>query len=526
MHKGFLAIALHAHLPYVRHPEYDNALEENWLYEAMTETYIPLLLVLERLKKDKIDFRITLSITPTLAAMLNDQLLQEKYLNRLDSLLELADLEIKRTLKQPVNKIARFYKRRLNEIRNAYIDLYNRNLICGFKKFQETGMVEIIASAATHGYLPLLSLDKSAVHAQIKIGIENYQRLFDKAPDGFWLPECGFYEGIDEILFKHSIRYTILETHGITHAHPRPNYGVYEPLYCPSGTAVFGRDPESTRQVWSSSEGYPGDSQYREFYRDIAHDLNTDYLRPFIHPTGIRTDTGFKYSRVTGKTEKKELYNHETALKKAAFHAADFVRKKEKQINEYSTVMNRKPVIVAPYDAELFGHWWYEGPEWLNQVIRIAAEKQSTIKLIHFSEYLDKYPTNQISNPSASSWGNNGFHETWLNESNDWIYPTLHRGITIMKNLANHYTNANGLTLRALRQAARELLLAQSSDWAFMINSGRHPEYAIKRTKDHLAKLERIDSEIRTDRIDEQWLSTIENQNKIFPQIDYGVYGE
>lgn len=527
MEKGYLAIVLHAHLPYVRHPEYVDSLEENWLYEAITETYIPLLFVLDSCVEDGIDFRLTLSLTSTLASMLADPLLQSRYLKRLEGLIELADKEIKRTRSQPeFNVLALMYHKRLLEVREAFINRYDQDLLRAFKGLQEQGNVEIIASAATHGYLPLLSENASAVQGQIKIGIEHYQKVFDRRPKGFWLPECGYYPGVDELLGQHGIRHTVLETHGITRAESRPKYGVYAPIYCPSGVAAFGRDPESSKQVWSATEGYPGDYDYREFYRDIAYDLDVDYVKPYIHRDGIRVDTGFKYFRITGKGDHKEVYVPEWAERKAELHAGDFMFNREKQIEYLATVMNRKPIVVAPYDAELFGHWWFEGPRWLDYLIRKIDSEQETIRLITLSEYLDAHPINQASTPCASSWGHNGHNETWLNGKNDWIYRHLHQGALSMERLAADHPRAEGLALRALRQAARELLVAQASDWAFMINTGAMAEYGTRRTETHLSRFTRLMREIESDNIDQDWLSIVESQNNIFPWVDYRAFCE
>jgi 1,4-alpha-glucan branching enzyme len=522
MVKCYLAFVLHAHLPFVRHPEYEGSLEEHWLFEAITDTYIPLLLVLENLVADRIDFRLTFSLTPTLASMLADPLLQSRYLRRLDLQIELAEKEVQRTHAQPgFNALARMYHQRFLQVRDVFLYRYNQNLLQAFTHLQELGNVEIVASAATHGYLPLLSVNPSAVRAQIRVGIDHHTQVFGRKPKGFWLPECGYYPGVDELLRERGIRYTILETHGITHADPRPTYGVYAPLYCPSGVAVFGRDPESSKQVWSSIEGYPGDFDYREFYRDIAYDLDFDYVKPYIHPTGIRTDSGIKYYRITGSGNHKEVYVPERAEKKAVIHAENFLFNRERQIDFLASVMDRKPIIVAPYDAELFGHWWFEGPRWLNHVIRKIASGQGMIRLITLSEYLEEYPINQVSTPSISSWGDRGFSEVWLNRSNDWIYPQLHRAAELMENMTRNHPKAKGITRRALNQAARELLLAQASDWAFMLKSGIMTEYATGRTKTHLLQLDRLFQEIEGAGIDKAWLSLIESRDNIFPGIDY-----
>jgi len=523
METGCLALVLHAHLPFVRHPEHEYSLEENWLYQAITETYVPLLLMMDGLVEDGIDFRLTFSLTPTLASMLGDALLQKRYRKRLDRLIELAGKEIARTRALPeFNRLARMYHKLFQRVRKAFAGRYRGDLVSAFRRLQDLGKIEILASAATHGYLPLLSVRESAVRAQVRLGIEHYRRAFHRGPRGFWLPECGFYSGVDRILREHGADFTILESHGVTRAIPRPRYGVHAPVACESGLAAFGRDPDSSRQVWSSVEGYPGDFDYREFYRDIGYDLDLGYILPYIHPDGIRIDTGIKYHRVTGKDVPKEPYVPERAELKAEMHAGHFLGERIRQVEDLAPLMDRKPLVLAPYDAELFGHWWFEGPRWLDQVIRKAA-RQDTIRLVTLSEYLDEYPVQDRAEPSPSSWGQRGFSEVWLNPQNHWIYPHLDSAARAMEELASARADARGLTRRALDQAARELLLAQASDWAFMINYGTTGEYATRRIKSHLLRLERLRGQIESGAIDRGWLAQLESQDNIFTGIDVGA---
>ncbi|NPV54000.1 MAG: DUF1957 domain-containing protein [Firmicutes bacterium] len=525
MEKGYLALVLHAHLPYIRHPEHDEFLEETWLYEAITESYIPLLRILNGLMDDGVDFRLTVSFTPTLVSMLNDPLLQERYVRHIGKLIELSEKEVERTRWQPVfNENARMYRDRFYEARHLFEDEYGRNILAGFKRLQDAGRLEIITSAATHGYLPLMELYRDAVRAQIKVALQLYEKVFGRRPVGFWLPECGYNPGDDAVLLEEGIRYFFTDAHGVLNASPRPRYGVFAPIYCPSGVAAFGRDMESSKQVWSAREGYPGDYDYREFYRDIGYDLEYDYIRPYIHKSGIRINTGIKYYRVTGKTPAKEPYIRRNAIEKAAIHAGNFMFNRERQIEYLYSVMDRKPVVVAPYDAELFGHWWFEGPEWLNFLIRKIAYDQNIIKLITPGDYLNIYKRNQVSTPSLSSWGYKGYNEVWLEGSNDWIYRHLHKAAERMRELARAYPSAGGVLRRALNQAARELLLAQSSDWAFIMKTGTMTQYAIKRTKDHIGRFTRLYENIRRNSIDEAWLGDIEYKDNIFPDIDYRVY--
>ncbi|MFH1824537.1 MAG: 1,4-alpha-glucan branching protein domain-containing protein [Candidatus Firestonebacteria bacterium] len=524
MEKGYICLVLHAHLPYVRHPEYEDFLEEDWFYEGITETYIPLLLMMEKLLEDKVDFRITMSLTPSLISMLVDPLLCDRTLKHIERLMELTEKEIRRTEFQPdFNKVARMYNYKFKLARDYFLKC-DKNLVHAFKKIQDTGKLEIITCAATHGYLPLM-LNQKAVKAQIKVGVDIYKKHFGRGPNGIWLSECGYYPGLDYILKENGIKFFFLDAHGIYFSTPRPKYGVYAPVFCKSGVAAFGRDLESSKQVWSAKEGYPGDFWCRDFYRDVGFDLEYDYIKPYINSDGTRIFTGIKYYRITGPSlECKEVYVPEKALEKAADQSGNFMFNREKQIEWLSEGMDRKPIIISPYDAELFGHWWYEGPNFLNFLFRKIYYDQKTIKCITPSEYLQEYPKNQVCTPCESSWGYKGYHEVWLEGSNDWIYRHLHKAADRMCELAERFPNAEGLFKRALNQASRELLLAQSSDWAFMMKTKTNVNYAVKRTKEHIAKFTRIYDMINSNSIYEKWLSDIEYKDNIFPDIDYKMY--
>jgi 1,4-alpha-glucan branching enzyme len=525
MEKGFLVLVLHTHLPYVRHPEYKEFLEEDWLYEAITETYIPLLDMFAGLERERVPCRLTMSFTAPLLNMLSDSLLQDRYRRRLGRLIELATKEVERTRTDPVfHPLAQMYLQLFTHARHVFVDRYDGNLVQAFRHFQEVGVVEFIACAATHGYLPLLRVNDKAVRAQIRIGIDEHRRFFGRDPLGFWLPECAYYPGVDEILKEHGIQYFFVDAHAIEYATPQPFYGVYAPLYCPSGVAAFGRDVESSKQVWSSIEGYPGDFAYRDFYRDVGYDLDYDYVRPYLPPTGERVNIGIKYYRITGRTDQKAPYNPSQAREKAALHAEHFLYNRQQQIERLAAVMDRPPLIVAPYDAELFGHWWFEGPQWLDFLVRKIAYDQQMFRLITPADYLQRFPTNQAATPAASSWGHRGYNEVWLSGENDWIYRHVHKAGDRMSELATRFPNPDSLQRRALNQATRELLLAQSSDWAFLMQQKTAPHYAATRTTDHLLRFTRLYESLGANAVDEQWLGEIEARDNIFPTLDYHVY--
>ncbi|MFH1380491.1 MAG: 1,4-alpha-glucan branching protein domain-containing protein [bacterium] len=525
MEQGYLAFVLHAHLPYVRHPEYDSFLEEDWYYESITETYLPLIAKFEKLIEDGVAFKITMTLSPTLLSMFEDRLLQYRYLKHINKLIELSHKEIERTRWQPeFNDLAHFYHDLFMKARFLFEEKYACSLINAFKYFQDNGCLEIITCAATHGFLPLMDINKTAVHAQIKTAVNQYKRLFGRKPKGMWLPECGYHPGHEEFLKEEGISYFFVDTHGILHGSPRPKYGIFAPVYCPSGVAAFGRDLESSKQVWSSKEGYPGDFNYRDFYRDIGFDLDYEYIRPYIAACGTRKNTGIKYHKITGHTDYKHVYYRQAALDKAAEHAGNFLFNRQKQAEHLHGFLKKKPIIVSPYDAELFGHWWFEGPEWIDFLIRKIHFDQDTIRMITPSEYLKENPHNQVIEPSMSSWGYKGYNEVWLEGSNDWIYRHLHAMADRMVELANTYSGAAGITERALNQAARELLLAQSSDWAFIMKTGTMVEYAKKRIISHISRFNRLYRDIRSNSINEQWLQDKESKDNLFPKLHFSNY--
>ncbi len=524
MPDGYLAMVLHAHLPYIRHPEDPGIMEERWLFEAITECYLPLVQSFEKLVKDEVHFRITLSLSPPLVAMLNDHLLQERYLRHLDALIRLAEAEIYRNRDNTAFRdLAVMYFERLNVVRRLFEEDYGGNLLLPIQSLQALGVLEVITTCATHGYLPLMQT-REARRAQVQLGVEQYIRLFGRPPAGMWLPECGYVPGIDEILKEFGIRYFFVETHGITNSSPSPRYGVHAPVYCPSGVAAFGRDPESSKQVWDRDTGYPGNPFYREFYRDIGYDLDLDYLAPCLPGGNIRCDTGIKYYRITGKGHNKEPYQPGLAEQRANMDARNFAFNRGEQLKYLSGRMDRKPIVVAPYDAELFGHWWYEGPIWLENLCRACDTGEYGVKMTTPANYLGDYMDNQVVNLAASSWGEGGYNLVWLNPTNDWIYRHIHRAETAMVDLADLHPAAGGAVRRLLNQAARELVLAQSSDWAFIIKTATAVQYAVQRISDHIGRFNTLALRLSEGEINEDELADFEKRDNIFPEMDYSIY--
>jgi len=524
MPKGFFSLVLHAHLPYVHHPEYEEFLEERWLFEAITETYLPLLMVFEKLDKDNIPFKLTMSITPPLMEMLSNKSLQEKYVRHMEKLIELATKEVTRTKNESpqLYKLAKYYKNKFDKILKVYCEDYDCDLLESLKNYYFKGNLELITCSATHAFLPFYKNYPEMIDLQLKIGIETFKKHIGKKPKGIWLAECAYFDDLDEYLSKNGLEFFFLDSHGFWYAETPPRYGVYRPIITPSGVFAFARDPESSEQVWSAEIGYPGDYNYREFYKDIGFEREYDYIKPYIDGSGVRVNTGIKYHRITGKKvelDKKEYYDPDVAMETVKNHAQDFLNKKIQQVIRLSKAFDgESPIIVAPFDAELFGHWWYEGPQFIEYFFR-ELKKQDIISAITPLEFLEKIDRVQMVRPAPSTWGANGFNEVWLNGKNDWIYPHIHEATEKFLDFSKRAKKLSKLQRRALKQALRELLLAQSSDWAFIITTGTSVDYAVTRVKIHLNRFLEIYKWLECDKIDEEKLEYYESVDDIFKDL-------
>jgi 1,4-alpha-glucan branching enzyme len=536
MATGYLALILHAHLPFVRHPEHEEFLEEDWLFEAITESYIPLLAMMERLVRDEVPFKVAMTVTPTLCAMLQDQLLRDRYVRYLDRSIALAGREMDRNRDdESLRALSQFYHDHFRQSRERFF-AWNGDLLAAFRRLRDDGCLELVASAATHGLLPLLQQSPEAVRAQIFVGCDSYRDAFHADPAGFWLPECAYHPGVENVLREANLRWFVVDAHGLMFGEPRPRRAIYAPCFTPAGPAAFARDRDSSRQVWSAAEGYPGDPAYREFYRDIGFELPLEHLWP-EESSPLRKFTGIKYHRITNRHGEKEFYDPAAAATVAEMHASHFLGARRQQLNDLRA-LNFDPIIVAPFDAELFGHWWFEGPLFLESLLRKAAHGQQDLRLTskeHYghedfqlttpTEFLAAHPTQQTVSPAASSWGENGHLGVWLDKTNSWIYPHLYAAAERMTRLSRASRGGiDKLGQRALKQLARELLLAQSSDWAFLIRTGTAKHYATKRVTDHLLRFNRLFDNFVGGNIDEGFLANCEWRDNIFPEVDWRQY--
>lgn len=577
---GAFSFVLHSHMPYARLAgRWPHG--EEWVHEAATATYIPLLQTLYDLIDNNIDFALTIGITPILAEQLADETILENlntylddkinaakrdmYLFAEDNITELEALEaaaktnggfVQRTNDTKdghLHYLAEWYKNFYAEVKTTYNERFNRDIIGAFRQLQDDGYIEIITSAATHGYLPLLSTD-SAIKAQIATGVASYEKHFGRKPRGMWLPECayrpaydddhGIRHGIEQFLVDAGIEVFFVETHTVTGGAPvgvaagdvigpygeikrrysipnwqnnipKRDYSTFRPYFVSnshlgddgidehSGVAVVARNTSSGAQVWSNDWGYPGDFDYREFHKKAG-------------------TSGLQYWRVTGEKidlEHKDTYKPEWADYKIDQHAEHFAHLAGDLLRDYHQQAGEFGLLASTYDTELFGHWWFEGIRWLGKVIEHLA-KSNEITLMTVSDYLEQYPVTQAINLPESSWGAGATHFTWDNGETHWMWQHIHACEERMQALAQQYTSPTDDELTVLKQAAREALLLQSSDWEFLVTTGQARNYAIQRFGEHVDRFTKLADSLDNDKPDVTLAQELYDLDKIFAEID------
>lgn len=484
------SLVLHAHLPYVKHPEHEFFLEEDWFFEAVCETYLPLLDVLERLQSQSVLARITLVLSPPLLKMMKDDLLCERILRYIHEHIELSKSEQKRL---PINSseysLSQMYEQSYRRCLYAFDELWDGDLPRAFKLFQEAGYLDLITTAKTHAYLPLLNNDVDFLEEQVHRGCESFEAIMGFASQGFWLPECGYCPELDSILVENGVKYTFVETHGLLEGTPKPPYSNFAPLQTESGLMVFGRNALSSKQVWSAREGFPGAFAYRDFYEDIGFTQGLEHVQLYHERRGAQAFTGLKYKAVMGEDSNKSIYRPDLAKQLPWLHADYYWNEMHMHLKKAGGLMEEAPLAVACYDAELFGHWWYEGLLWLEAICHFCDERPE-ISLLTSEDYIYQQKVLQKGAPAISSWGQGGYHEMWLSAENDWVFHALKSAMKHYREVLKEMLQPTSKQKEKLAQALEELLLAQSSDWAFLIKTKTGEAYATQRIKGHLQKME------------------------------------
>jgi 1,4-alpha-glucan branching enzyme len=553
---GSFAFVLHSHLPYARQAGMWPHGEE-WVHEAIAETYVPLLNALYDLREEGLDYALTIGVTPILAEQLADPLIIDHFVayaaERAAGAAQDVD-RFDRTGEPQLRDLARYYHHWYARVLTSFQDRFQRDLLQALRVLQDEGRVEVATSAATHGYLPLLSRD-SSIHGQLHTGVTAYQRHFGRPPLAVWLPECAYRPAILEIENGRTVRRPGLEsfvaeeglivffseTHTVEGGRPVgvavPGtigpYGMVARRYASSVTppapgqqlspgtsllpywvgdapgqvAVLARHERTGQQVWSATFGYPGDFVYREFHRKDA-------------------ESGMQYWRITGAgvdLGAKDLYVPGPAADQVQSHADHYAHLVADELRVFHERTGQHGTIMASYDTELFGHWWFEGVDWLKSVLRRLATNPE-VALTTASRVIEQHPPRQVLSLPESSWGAGGGHYTWLNDDTEWMWPPIHAAERAIEDLVVRYPEVSGFRRDVLNQAARELLLLQSSDWPFLVTTLQAKEYAIERFQEHIDRFNQLAAlgaaEAHTAE-DEGFVANLRERDNPFPGIDY-----
>ncbi len=527
-----ISIVLNAHFPW----SLDIPARERSFFESVTETYLPLLEVFDRLDAEHVPFHIGLSLSPVLCGLFSNEALQRRYLAYSEARIEFGLREIDRTAAlsgetaEAERKLARLYYDMAIDRRIQFIERYEGNLLKPFNYYQKKGNVELLATAATYAFLPFYADQPEAVQAQIETAAAAYRFYFGKYPQGFYLPNLGWMDGLDSFLRAYNFGYTICDTHAFILSEPPASKGSFYPVKTPSGVLVMARDFYAARSIESRGmAGFPADKVYRDNRRDAGFDLPRNTLSVFNDGNGWRSATGHCYNSRGGAP-----YAPEAAATKAADHARKFIADQTIRLNEASRYMDEPPLCLCAVDADSFGKNWYEGTAFLEAFFKQTLLEETSlkdaslkkVKCVSPGEYVFDQDASvfETTIPSFSSASANGYAETWLDSSNDWIYRHMERAVERMSELAERFPNESGIKERALNQAACEVLLAQDSLLAKNTSSHDYSDHNAKQIEAHLRNFTTIYESLGSSHISTEWLTKLEVSHRVFPHINYRIF--
>ncbi len=530
------AFVLHSHLPYARGAgRWPHG--EEWIHEAVIGTYLPLLVALHDLRAAEVPFRVTVGLTPVLLDQLADRDIVDRSIAYIDDQIRRAEVDrvrLRAEGREHRAALADLYADLYRSLGRAFVVRFDRDIVGAFADLARTGHVEILTSAATHGYLPLL--DERTVHLQLATGRRTTRQLIGIEPTGIWLPECAYRPGLERILEQHGFTHFFTDANllggapvrrGRMRRSPRQrewsgaalaataeaerppvepppaSVDVFRPyLVADSDVSAVARHPEASGRVWSAMFGYPGDGAYREFHRKDER-------------SGLRY---WRVTDVTGDLGNKEEYEPEAARERVRAHAEHFVAVVRRELDAHHARADADALLTVTFDSELFGHWWFEGVDWLAEVLRrLAAGGPATTTV---AERLAASPPTERIALREGSWGKDNDHSTWANGRTEWIWAEL-GPMQRRFGEALARTDRDAFRRRALGQAARELLLASASDWPFLITTGQAGDYAAERFRGHAARFERACAlALSGGDEDESELRTMEDADDAFPDVD------
>ncbi len=518
--QGSLCIVLHGHLPWVvNHGWWPHG--EFWLHEAAAETYLPLWRVVTACVAEGIRAPLTLGLTPVLL----EQLRSDAFVRGFPRWLEERETRARADQAEFVGReelhlawLATRWEEHFRALRLDFERL-NRDLPRAFATLAQAGHIELLSSNATHGFMPLILHDRNA-RAQVRAGMATSERVLGFRPRGVWLPECAYRPagpwtppvvhgdsrwraGVETLFAQEGAEFFVVDAHLFASARSEGVLGpagftkvgwdqvlwdrtrgwrsVLEPHGVstdggPARLSALARHPEVSEQVWSKEVGYPGDPRYLEFHKKHGND-------------------GLRYWRVTGPSVElgaKSVYYPGDVSAALATQARHFTAVVRSILQRYQAESGRTGMVVAPFDAELFGHWWFEGPQFLKEVFKELANDPDVVPRTA-SEALATHPADKVVTMTEGSWGAGGDFRVWLNPELEWMWAAEYRAEDRFVGLWHTLPwRTDPAVADALKLAGRELLLLQASDWPFVIQTKGAVDYGYRRFCEHLARFDRV----------------------------------
>ncbi|CAN5423476.1 glycoside hydrolase family 57 protein [soil metagenome] len=466
---GTCCLVLHTHLPWVAHAGAWPVGEE-WLHQAFTSSWRRVIDVCQRLAAEGRRDLLTLGITPTVAAMLDDPYCLTQIHQWTGNWILRAE-ELASSSDHHLRELAHFEQA---AARDCLINIEDRWLYGGspiLRRLSEDSVLELLGGPVAHPFLPLLD-DRLVAHT-LRTGSDDARLRWGTRPVGIWSPECGYRPGLEQIFAAQGIGHLLVDGPAL-----KGRTSQVHPIGA-TDVVCFGRDLEVTYRVWSPKSGYPGKAAYRDFHT-------------FDHASGFRP------ARVTSRRippQDKAPWDPVAAQAQARRDAVDFVDVVRRRLVDLAAETGRRAITVAAFDTELFGHWWYEGPVWLEQVLRLlplAGVRVTTLRAAAQAGHVGA----PVELP-ASSWGTGKDWRVWAGPQ---VADIVDAAETLGKQLLST-VDARPTTLRDRRldQLCREAYLALASDWAFMVSKNSAADYARSRIATHSARFERLRQALDTD---------------------------
>lgn len=519
MTKKTVLFIFHAHVPYVCHMSGNEPLEITEFYEMLSYGLLPFLRMCTRLDADAVPFKCALVISPLLCEMLKSSLYKTQYLSYLERHISFAEQELTKVREKAQKALIRRFLDFLLRNREDFNTLYKGNVLNGIRFFAEKGAIELLATSATPCFFPFYGDIPEALAAQIEEGLNCFREDFATFPSGFWLPLMGYTGGLDKLIKSYGLDYTILETQSFLFSDRAPASGVFTAAIGESSLIFLGKDSNSCADITHPETGFYLHPHYLDTNKDVGFELDAQRLAPLFDVEAGRRTTGFCYRSRSG-----EPYDPAAGTRQAEDDAEKFLANRKKVLTEAADLLKSEPLCsVTAIPLRFLGITWMEGTHWLESVYRKLAQ-QHDMQCALPKEYLKKLKQLQNINPFYASSLPSGYADELINSSNDWMFPRIQKATERMIDLAGRFPDGQGLKKRMLDMAAKDLLLAQSTDWPLMVNAQTSAEYAATQCAQHLDAFTGVYEALGSGMLSTDDLIAREKEYPIFQEMDYRFF--